>query len=73
MKDSIAPYATAVPTSFVFWQDAPNHLQAPWLSALAERCGVRVRVALESGDVGEWRRRLGWQVPDYGAATLEKR
>ena len=56
--------------NFVFWQNMPTHHQSAWIAALAseEKCGVWV--ALEGG-IPEWRRNLGWDMPNYGDAAVE--
>jgi glycosyltransferase involved in cell wall biosynthesis len=59
-----------MPVKYVFWQNMPTHLQAPWLAALAQMTEGGVIVALE-GDISEERRNLGWGAPDYGLAVVE--
>src|SRR5215471_18462269 len=54
---------------YVFWQNMLTHHQASWLAALAATPGVKVVVAAEEEIVG-WRKEMGWEVPDYGAASL---
>lgn len=54
---------------YVFWQNMPTHLQSPWISELASRRSSGVWVAFESG-IPEWRARMGWGLPDYGAASV---
>jgi len=54
---------------FVFWQNMLTHHQAPWLAALATLPGVDVVVAAEEEIAGS-RREMGWQHPDYGAASV---
>jgi len=47
----------------------PTHLQAYWIRALAGLDGVSVRVILEGG-IPEWRKQTGWELPDYGLASV---
>lgn len=54
---------------FVFWQNIPTHLQARWIRALAANHSPGVWVALES-EIPTWRTELGWEVPDYGSASV---
>jgi glycosyltransferase involved in cell wall biosynthesis len=55
---------------FVFWQNMPTHHQASWIAALAAAENCAVRVTLDTG-IPEWRRKIGWEAPDYGAAVVE--
>jgi glycosyltransferase involved in cell wall biosynthesis len=54
---------------FVFWQNMLTHLQAPWISRLAETPGVQVIVAAEER-VAEWRQDMGWSEPSYGCVRV---
>jgi len=54
---------------FYFWQPILSPHQAPLLSALALRWGVRVTVIADE-DVPEARRMMGWGAPDYGRAVV---
>jgi glycosyltransferase involved in cell wall biosynthesis len=57
-------------TTLVFWQNMPTHHQSYWMRALAEQHGVSVRVILENG-IPEWRKQIGWSMPDYGSAVVK--
>jgi len=54
---------------YVFWQNIPNHLQSPWISALAKRNDTRVQVITEE-EIEERRLQLGWIPPDFSPAEL---
>lgn len=55
------------PRSVLFWQDIPSIHQAPLIASVARR--VSTAVLLEN-DLPNYRRRSGWEWPDFGEARV---
>ena len=55
--------------NILFWQNYPNHLQSVHIRALAGRQGCQVTLVTQE-NIPQWRRGLGWSMPDFGDARL---
>jgi glycosyltransferase involved in cell wall biosynthesis len=57
---------------FIFWQNFPNHLQSATLKALAEHDVTKVTLVTED-ELPAWRKKVGWEMPDFGEVQLINR
>jgi glycosyltransferase involved in cell wall biosynthesis len=54
----------------VFWETCLSPHRSSYMRELATRPGLEVTVVVDE-EIPEWRRRMGWTSPDYGACRVE--
>lgn len=53
----------------VFWQNMLSYHQSAYIRALSNKKNIRVMLIVQE-DIPEWRKGMGWNVPDFGNAKI---
>ena len=53
----------------VFWQNMLSYHQSAYIRALSNKKNIRVMLIVQE-DIPEWRKGMGWNVPDFGTAKI---
>jgi len=53
----------------VFWQNMLSYHQSAYIRALSNKKNIRVMLIVQE-DIPEWRKDMGWNVPDFGNAKI---
>lgn len=53
----------------VFWQNMLSYHQSAYIRALSNKKNIRLRLIVQE-DIPEWRKDMGWNIPDFGNAKI---